>query len=380
MYYSMETAIDWRDKDASGKDLDIKQKLMAIRLRRWQTRARAKTSYEDNLARAAQELERLKALTGVPRPCVEQALEIYRQALERELAAGWSPEAMAAAALYMACRTLKTPRPLGEFLKYSKADKSAVRRAAWKLNELVRGRPPLEDYVKAVAARANLPAAYVKRALEILAGNRKAVVAKSPWVLAAAALWLATHRKHGMLIRLAEAAGVTVEGVKNAITAFLTPLAEPAEGDVEEERAVGSMRLTDIRGAEVFVGGGKHVVTVLGGGAEPEEGGSGRTLLRIKITAEVDGVRGHYTITFGRRRPDNAIVGRAHARADAPGGREADAERLVALVEALTGKRPRIRRKRSGAIMITCTRKHLDGFARYAELAEAIRRWLEETK
>jgi hypothetical protein len=54
-------------------------------------------------------------------------------------------------------------------LRCSKADKSAVRRAAWRLDELVRGRrPPIEEYVKMVAARANLPAAYVRRALEIL--------------------------------------------------------------------------------------------------------------------------------------------------------------------------------------------------------------------
>jgi transcription initiation factor TFIIB len=378
MYYSMETAIDWRDKDASGKDLDIKQKLMAIRLRRWQTRARAKTSYEDNLARAAQELERLKALTGVPRPCVEQALEIYRQALEKELAAGWSPEAMAAAALYMACRTLKMPRPLGDFMKCSKADRSAVRRAAWRLNELVRGRPPLEEYVKAVAARANLPAPVVRRALEILAGNRRITTVRSPWVLAAAALWLATYKKHGMLMRLAEAAGVTDVAVKN--TARVMKKVEEALEVVEEGKARGSLKLADIRGAEVFVGGKRYVVTVLGGGAQPEGGRGGKPILRIKITAEIDGVRGEYTITFGRRRPDNAIVGCAHARADAPGGREADAERLVALVEALTGKKPRVRRKRNGVVMITCTRKHLDGFARYTELAEAIGRWLEETK
>jgi len=41
-------------------------------------------------------------------------------------------------------------------------------------------------------------------------------------------------------------------------------------------------------------------VDVLGGGARFEEGGSGRKLLRIQITAEVDGVRRDYTITFGR--------------------------------------------------------------------------------
>jgi len=102
-------------------------------------------------------------------------------------------------------------------------------------------------------------------------------------------------------------------------------------------------------------------------------GRGGRKLLRIRITAEVDGVRGEYTITFGRYGRNNKAVGYAYIR------EEADAERFSALVEALTGKRPRIRRMKDGTIMIMCTREHLDGFARYAELAEAIRRWLEET-
>jgi len=123
----------------------------------------------------------------------------------------------AVAALWLAARDLGEPRPLGDFLKCSKADKSAVRRAAWRLDELVRGRrPPLEDYVKIVAARAGLPAPVVRRALEILEGNRRAVLGRNPWVLAAAALWLATYKEYGMLIRLAEAAGTTVEAVKNA--------------------------------------------------------------------------------------------------------------------------------------------------------------------
>jgi len=112
---------------------------------------------------------------------------------------------------------LGEPRPPEDFLKCSRADKSAVRRAAWRLNEAARGRrPPIEDYVKIVAARARLPAPVIRRALEILAGNRKAVVGRNPWVLAAASLWLAAYREYGMLMRLAEAAGTTVEAVKGA--------------------------------------------------------------------------------------------------------------------------------------------------------------------
>jgi hypothetical protein len=64
------------------------------------------------------------------------------------------------------------------------------------------------------------------------------------------------------------------------------------------------------------------------------------------------------------------------ARAGAPGGREADAKRLAAVIEALTGVKPRVYRMKNGAIIIVCSREHLEGFARYAELADAIKRWL----
>ncbi len=41
--------------------------------------------------------------------------------------------------------------------------------------------------------------------------------------------------------------------------------------------------------------------------------------------------------------------------------------------------KPRIRRRSGGKIEIVCGREHLDGFMRYTELADAIKKWLEET-
>jgi hypothetical protein len=122
----------------------------------------------------------------------------------------------------------------------------------------------------------------------------------------------------------------------------------------------------------------RHVVKVIGGGAEFDVGRGGKKLLRIKITAEVDGVKSDYTITYGRY-GTNAALGFAVARADAPGGSEADAERFAAVIKAVTGEEPRIRRKSEGAIELVCGRGHLDGFKRFAELADAIEKWLEET-
>ncbi len=50
-------------------------------------------------------------------------------------------------------------------------------------------------------------------------------------------------------------------------------------------------------------------------------GRDGRELLKVKITAEVDGVLRDYTTTFGRCGKDNVAVGRAYASAGALGGR-----------------------------------------------------------
>ncbi len=61
---------------------------------------------------------------------------------------------------------------------------------AWRLKEAVKlgGKPSIEDYVKTLAARVNLPAPVVKSALDILERNRRLLAGKNPWVWAAAAL------------------------------------------------------------------------------------------------------------------------------------------------------------------------------------------------
>jgi hypothetical protein len=157
---------------------------------------------------------------------------------------------------------------------------------------------------------------------------------------------------------------------------------EKAEEIVKKGKAWGSLELEGFK-KEVEVNGRTYVVKVISGEAVEEDRG-GRKLLRIKIKAEVGRVEGEhtivdrvvreYTITFSRREPRNATLGRAY-----PGGRMADAERLAALIKALTGREPRIIERGDGQIVLECYREHLNGFARYAELAEAIRRWQEET-
>jgi hypothetical protein len=147
---------------------------------------------------------------------------------------------------------------------------------------------------------------------------------------------------------------------------------EKAKEIIEEGMSRGSLTLKGLE-KEVEVDGKKHVVKVIGGYAEFKRGRNGRKLLRIKITAEVDGIKSEYTIAYCRYGKLNAAVGRAYARVDV------DAERLAAVIKALTGVKPKMRRRSNGKIEIVCGREHLDGFARFAEPADAIARWLEET-
>ncbi len=77
------------------------------------------------------------------------------------------------------------------------------------------GRPSIEDYVKTLAAKVGLPVPVVKTAVDILERNRRFLSGKNPWV-SAAALWLASLKKLGLLKALAEAAGTTTVSIRKA--------------------------------------------------------------------------------------------------------------------------------------------------------------------
>jgi len=187
------------------------------------------------------------------------------------------------------------------------------------------------------------------------------------------AAWLSVHGSG----RQRELAAEFVEYILQRAEEAGEDVSEKASKIVDEGKERGSLRLEGFE-KKVEVNGKTYVVKVIGGGAVEEDRG-GRKLLKIRITAEVDGVRREYEITYSRRGGDNAAVGRAYARADDPDGRKEDARRLVAVIKALTEREPGVYHMKDGTIIIECYEGHLKGFMRYAELAEAIKKWLEET-
>jgi transcription initiation factor TFIIB len=171
---------------------------------------------ESRLAAIGGELRRIRECAGLPQHVVEEAEALVKRYFDA--VAGFPPEVAAVAVLWTAAKAAGAPRPLEDFLKCSKADESRVRRVAWRLKEVMKleRRPSLEDYVGTLAARVNLPASIVKSAVELLEKNRRVLAGKNPWVSAAAALWLASFKKLGLLKALAEAAGTTPTSIRNA--------------------------------------------------------------------------------------------------------------------------------------------------------------------
>ncbi len=170
--------------------------------------------YERRLVKIGAELKRIKECVGLPQSVVEEAESLVKKYFD--LVAGFPPEVVAVAVLWTAAKAAGVPRPLEDFLKCSKASERRVRRVAWRLKEEARlGRRPIEDYVKTLAARVNLPAPIVKAAVELLEKNRRLLFGKNPWV-SAAALWLASLKRLGLLKALAEAAGTTPVSIRKA--------------------------------------------------------------------------------------------------------------------------------------------------------------------
>jgi transcription initiation factor TFIIB len=172
--------------------------------------------FERRLSAIGSEIRRIRECAGLPQSVAEEAEVLVKRYFD--VVGGFPPEVVAVAVLWTAGKAAGVPRPLEDFLKCSKADESRVRRVAWRLKEEMKlgGKPSIEDYVKTLAARVNLPAPIVKAAVELLERNRRVLFGKNPWVSAAAGLWLASLKKLGLLKALAEASGTTTVSIRKA--------------------------------------------------------------------------------------------------------------------------------------------------------------------
>ncbi|MGD0496450.1 MAG: transcription initiation factor IIB [Candidatus Bathyarchaeia archaeon] len=218
----LSTAISQVDRDAFGRKLPLSTRLQMWRLRKWQIRSRVHSSIDRNLAQAMAELDRLSDKVYIPPPIKEKAAVTYRKALDKGLVRGRSIAAIAAAALYAACRGSGTPRTLREIAEASLVDKKDVARCYRLLLRELDVHMPIADpltYVSKIAERTGITGRTQGIAIQILreARKRRAAAGKDPMGLAAASLYIACLKNNEKKTQkdIAEAAGVTEVTVRN---------------------------------------------------------------------------------------------------------------------------------------------------------------------
>ena len=218
----LTTDIDWRDTDASGRQLSAEKRSRMQRLRTWQERIRTQESGERNLQQALAEIDRIASATGVPKSVREIACVIYRQALERDLIRGRSIEGMGTASLMAACRQEGIPRSLDDLTKVSRVERREIGRSYRYISEeLSLSLKPVEpgQYIPRFSSELDLEDETQRKAAEIV-GQTTALglhAGKSPTGFAAAAVYLASlvcsdqRTQH----EIADIADVTVVTIRN---------------------------------------------------------------------------------------------------------------------------------------------------------------------
>ncbi len=223
----LSTTISQIDRDAFGKKLPLSTRLQMWRLRKWQIRSRVHSSIDRNLAQAMSELDRLSGKISISPPTKEKAAVIYRKALDKRLVRGRSINAIAAAALYAACRKSGASRSLNEIAKASLVDRKAVSRCYRLLLQELDFQMPSTDpltYVSKIAEKNGISGKTQGTAITILGEARRKRVAsgKDPMGMAAAALYIAClqHNEKITQKNVAEASGVTEVTIRNRYKAL----------------------------------------------------------------------------------------------------------------------------------------------------------------
>lgn len=218
----LSTTISQVNRDAFGRKLPLKTRLQMWRLRKWQIRSRVHSSVDRNLAQAMAELDRLSDKLYIPPSVKEKAAVVYRKALDKGLVRGRSIAAIAAAALYAACRSTSTSRALREVSEASLVNRKDVARCYRLLLRELDIQMPIADpliYISKIAEKTSMSGKTQGDAIKLLreAKKKRAVAGKDPMGLAAAALYIACLENDEKRTQkdIAEAAGVTEVTVRN---------------------------------------------------------------------------------------------------------------------------------------------------------------------
>ena len=151
----LTTIIGKTNKDAAGRELDANARSTFKRLKTWDTRMQIDSSTNRNLYRAFYELNVLKDKLGLSDAIVEKTAYIYRKVEHRGLVKGRTIPGILAAAVYLACREMGTPRTLKDITRISNSKRKGIARNIRILTVELGIKPPVFDPMKCIVKVAN---------------------------------------------------------------------------------------------------------------------------------------------------------------------------------------------------------------------------------
>lgn len=177
---------------------------------------------ERNISSAASEIGRLSDKLNISRIVKERGMQIYKEALDKDLVRGRSINGMVAGALYAAIRSYNLPRTLGELAKASLRDKKDIARCHRLILRELDPYAPVPNpkhFVPKIASKLDIGMRAQGLTEEILEYLKeiKMTSGKDPKGLAAAALYMACKEtdEHRVQKAVADAAGTTEVTLRN---------------------------------------------------------------------------------------------------------------------------------------------------------------------
>lgn len=218
----LTTTIGWRDKDFYGRTIPNKNRAQVFRLRKWQKRIRVGKNTQRNLTQALGVLNRISSSMTLPRNVRETAAVIYRKVLDEDLIRGRSIQAVAASAVYAACRQNGIPRSLDEIAEASGISRKEIGRNYLFISRELKFKmqtPSPKDYISRFNSELKLSNQTLRKAIEItqLAEDKKILSGRAPLGIAAAALYMASVLcgEHKTQKEIADVASVTEVTIRN---------------------------------------------------------------------------------------------------------------------------------------------------------------------
>ena len=210
------------NRDSFGRSIPAKNRSQLYRLKKWHRRISSKSTVQSKLATALKQMDCLSSSLSLPRNARETAALIYKKAIEEDFIKGRKIDAVAAAAVYAACRKSGIPRTLDDVVNASPVDRKEVGRTYRLLaRELSLNLMPAspQDYVDHFSSQLGLSQTTKTKALDILqqADEKGLTSGRGPTGVAAAAIYIAALLcgEHRTQQEVAEVAGVTEVTIRN---------------------------------------------------------------------------------------------------------------------------------------------------------------------